>query len=183
MSRTVRMYGKYKPIERIDDAGLRFKTCKFCGTEKFIVDFPKNGVGKNGEYLYRDDCKTCYNIRRRENKAKKVHTDFIGSQKRRGEALPELSHQEWKECLIYFGGECAYCGCTTRKGQRLTKDHLEPISQGGRTVQGNIVPACASCNSSKGSDEWRTWYMKQPFFSQDRMNAIFKWRTIMQQVD
>lgn len=183
MSRTKRMSGKFDATERTTAAGLRVKTCTFCGEEKPIGDFPKNGVDEFGDYRYRDDCKTCYNIRRRENRTKKKHTDFIGGQKRRGEENPDFTHQEWKECLIFFSGECAYCGGTPRKGQRLTRDHLEPVSHGGRTIQSNIVPACGSCNSSKGAEDFRDWFMKQPFFSQERLNRIFKWRTIIRQLE
>lgn len=183
MSRTKRMKGKYDPSVLYSDGVPCMKVCSFCGHTKLISEFPKNGVDKDGNPLYRDDCKVCYNIRRRENRAKKKHTDFIGGQKRRGEETPDFSHQEWKECLIFFQGECAYCGATPRKGQRLTRDHLEPISSGGRTIQSNIVPACASCNSSKGAEDFREWFMKQPFFSQERLNRIFKWRTIIRQVE
>lgn len=183
MSRTLRMRGQFESTTRRDAYGAIHKVCAFCGEEKPITDFPKNGVDSLGHTRYRDDCKTCYNIRRRENRTKKKHTDFIGSQKRRGEDNPDFTHQEWKECLIFFGGECAYCGGTPRKGQRLTRDHLEPVSVGGRTIQSNIVPACASCNSSKGAEEFKHWYMKQSFFSQERLNRIFKWRTIMRLVE
>ena len=183
MSRTKRMRGKYEPLTRTDTHGNTIKVCTFCGEEKLIGDFPKNGVDAEGNYKYRDDCKTCYNIRRRENRTKKKHSDFIGGQKRRGEENPEYTHQEWKEALIFFRGECAYCGGTPRKGQRLTRDHLEPISLGGRTIQSNIVPACQSCNSSKGAEDFKDWFMKQPFFSQERLNRIFKWRTIIRQVE
>lgn len=90
-----------------------------------------------------------------------------------------FSHQQWKEVVIYFGGECAYCGRTMHKGERLTKDHLQPRSLGGATSQDNIVPACSCCNAAKGDKEWRDWFMNQPFFSQERMNRIFKWRSII----
>ena len=65
----------------------------------------------------------------------------------------------------------------------MTRDHLEPVSEGGRTIQSNIVPACQSCNSSKGAEDFKDWFMKQPFFSQERLNRIFKWRTIIRQVE
>lgn len=181
--RTTRMRGKYDSVTTIDDGEIVGKVCTFCGEYKIIEEFPKNGVDSEGNTRYRDDCKTCYNIRRRENRTKKKHSDFIGGQKRRGEENPDFTHQEWKECLIFFAGECAYCGGTPRKGQRLTRDHLDPISGGGRTIQSNIVPACASCNSSKGAEDWREWFMKQSFFSQERMNRIFRWRTIMRQLE
>ena len=178
MSKAKRMRGTYEP-ELFDDG----KRCVFCGIVKPFDNFPKNGVDAEGNTKYRDDCKVCYNIRRKENRTKKKHTDFIGGQKRRGEENPDFSHQEWKEAVIYFQGECAYCGCTPRKGQRLTRDHLEPVSTGGRTIQSNIVPACGSCNSSKGAEDFKDWYMKQPFFSQERLNRIFKWRTMIRMVE
>lgn len=180
---TKRMYGTYQSETFVKD-GVTYRTCIFCGETKPIVDFPRNGLTFDNQPAYRQDCKVCYNVRRRANNSRnrKYHSDFIGSQKRRGEEEPAFTHQEWKECLIFFGGECAYCGCTPRKNQRLTRDHLNPISNGGRTVQSNIVPACGSCNSSKGAEDFRVWFMKQPFFSQERLNKIFKWRTIIRLV-
>jgi hypothetical protein len=150
------------------------RRCTFCGVIKPLDDFYGDGPGKK-----RLDCKTCYNIRRKENRNTKRHSDFIGGQKRRSDAEITFSHQEWKECLIFFGGSCAYCGATTRRNKFMTKDHLIPVANGGKTVAGNIVPGCSCCNGSKGSKEWREWFMAQEFFSQDRMNRIFQWRTIM----
>lgn len=174
MSKTERMHRKYTPTIVGDK-----KVCCFCGRLLPLSDFYKNGVDDTGRQIYRDDCKTCYSIRRRENAAKKRHSDFIGSSKRRGEANVEYTHQQWKEAVIYFNGTCAYCGCTMRKNEHLTKDHLIPISKGGTTTQDNIVPACSRCNSSKKDSEWHDWFMKQPFFSQERMNKIFRWRAII----
>ena len=178
-----RMKGTYPTYCRVDANGnITAKVCTFCGELKSISMFAKNGTNADGSIKYRDDCKVCYNIRRRENAAKKKHSDFVGSMKRRGEASVKYTHQQWKETVIFFGGECAYCGCTPRKGERLTRDHLVPVRDGGQTTQENIVPACSSCNSSKGASEWREWFMKQPFFSQERMNKIFKWRSIMRMI-
>lgn len=176
MSRkTKRMYGAYESIDLPNGE----RVCRFCGKAKPLSEFGRNGTDADGKPLYRYDCKVCYNVRRKENKAKKSHSDFIGSMKRRGESDLSYSHQQWKETVIFFGGECAYCGRTMKKGERLTRDHLVPVAEGGETTQSNVVPACGSCNSSKGKEEWREWFMRQPFFSQERMNRIFKWRSIM----
>lgn len=46
------------------------------------------------------------------------------------------------------GGICYYCrrrvGATA-----LTMDHLVPLGRGGRSVRGNVVPACKDCNTRK----------------------------------
>lgn len=178
-----RMRGAYVSTDTSKPNGETYRVCRFCGVAKPLDQFSRNGRDEFGKVLYRHDCKVCYNVRRKENKLKKSHSDFIGSMKRRGESNVSYTHQEWKETVIFFGGECCYCGRTMRKGERLTRDHLEPVSEGGTSTQDNIVPACSSCNSSKGASEWREWYMKQPFFSQERMNKIFKWRNIIRQLE
>lgn len=45
-------------------------------------------------------------------------------------------------------GICHYCGRKFRPAE-LTMDHIVPIARGGRSVPGNIVPACKECNSKK----------------------------------
>ena len=45
-------------------------------------------------------------------------------------------------------GICFYCGGKFRVDE-LTMDHLIPLARGGRSVRGNIVPACKDCNSRK----------------------------------
>lgn len=45
-------------------------------------------------------------------------------------------------------GLCHYCGKKFKVAE-LTMDHLIPIVRGGRTVEGNVVPACKDCNSKK----------------------------------
>lgn len=176
--RTKRMYGLHTPIDTVLNGEL-VRKCRFCGEFKPLSAFSRNGYDETGAVQHRHDCKVCYNVRRKENKAKKSHSDFIGSMKRRGESNLSYTHEQWKQTVIYFGGACAYCGRTMKKGERLTRDHLVPVAEGGETSQANVVPACGSCNSSKGKEEWREWFMQQPFFSQDRMNKIFKWRSIM----
>lgn len=57
-----------------------------------------------------------------------------------------INFEEWQLTLNAFGNRCAYCG---KKADPITQDHFVPVTAGGLTVLGNIVPACASCNSSK----------------------------------
>lgn len=49
---------------------------------------------------------------------------------------------------------CFYCGSSNK----LTMDHIIPVVRGGRHSVGNLLTACKSCNSQKGSktiQEWR----------------------------
>jgi 5-methylcytosine-specific restriction enzyme A len=45
-------------------------------------------------------------------------------------------------------GICYYCK-KKFKAIELTMDHLIPISRGGESRRGNIVPACKPCNNKK----------------------------------
>ena len=44
---------------------------------------------------------------------------------------------------------CLYCGGEFAEGQ-LTRDHVVPLSHGGRDVWSNVVSACKACNTRKG---------------------------------
>lgn len=42
---------------------------------------------------------------------------------------------------------CRYCGCDCKGYEHV--DHVIPYSQGGRTIESNLVCACAPCNRKK----------------------------------
>jgi 5-methylcytosine-specific restriction endonuclease McrA len=72
---------------------------------------------------------------------------------RKAGILP-VTGRDWSRVQQRFNHCCAYCG----QRAKLTQDHVVPISRGGWHAIGNIVPACGSCNSSKGNRllvEWR----------------------------
>ena len=99
----------------------------------------------------------------------------IYCQKRRSlkDSLPNsLTVDEWNESIEYFNNECAYCGCDT---EMLHQDHVIPISKGGGYIKSNIIPACPSCNFSKNRADMETWYKKQTFFLQSRLDMIHLW--------
>jgi 5-methylcytosine-specific restriction endonuclease McrA len=47
------------------------------------------------------------------------------------------------------GNLCMYCAQQFRTSD-LTRDHITPLSQGGRDVWTNVVAACRRCNNHKG---------------------------------
>ena len=62
--------------------------------------------------------------------------------------INDLTAAQWERIKTAYGYKCVYCG---RKMERLTQDHITPISKGGSHTVSNIVPACRSCNSKKGT--------------------------------
>lgn len=54
--------------------------------------------------------------------------------------------QWWKRKRA--SGICHYCGRKFKPAE-LTMDHLIPIVRGGKSVHGNLVPACKECNNKK----------------------------------
>ena len=59
----------------------------------------------------------------------------------------ELRQSQWWKNEI-DRGICHYCG-EKFKSSELTMDHVVPISRGGKSTKGNIVPSCKECNNKK----------------------------------
>ncbi len=73
-----------------------------------------------------------------------VDDTFIKREKAKARELRDS--QWWKRKRA--AGICYYCGGKF-KVTELTMDHLIPIVRGGRSVPGNLVPACKECNNKK----------------------------------
>lgn len=58
------------------------------------------------------------------------------------------TEEEWRGLLV-FCGKCVKC---KNPSDRLVKDHIQPIYQGGSDGIENLQPLCPGCNSSKGAD-------------------------------
>ncbi|MEN6440178.1 MAG: HNH endonuclease [Syntrophobacter sp.] len=66
--------------------------------------------------------------------------------KEKDKARELRNSQWWKRQLAK--GCCYYCSRRFPPAE-LTMDHIVPIVRGGRSVRGNIVPACKDCNNKK----------------------------------
>jgi 5-methylcytosine-specific restriction endonuclease McrA len=74
--------------------------------------------------------------------------DLDGAELRRQRQLArELRQSQWWKRRI-ARGVCHWCGRPTPPGE-LTMDHIVPLARGGRSVKGNVVPACKQCNNNK----------------------------------
>jgi len=59
--------------------------------------------------------------------------------------IPPLSNRELFHRDRHI---CAYCA-REFASQKLTRDHIKPVSQGGRDTWMNVVTACRPCNQTK----------------------------------
>jgi hypothetical protein len=74
-----------------------------------------------------------------------------------GFARRAFGSREMEQVIEFFGGHpatCVYCGVASP--QRW--DHLVPVRDGGETVMGNMVPACAHCDDSKQDSSLAEWW-------------------------
>jgi len=81
-----------------------------------------------------------------------------------------LTPEDWARCKEYFNNRCAYCG----KEAELTLDHFIPVSKMGELSINNSIPACLSCNSSKGAQLFDIWYPKQEFYDKKREKTLLE---------
>jgi 5-methylcytosine-specific restriction endonuclease McrA len=146
-----------------------YKTCHWCGKRKVLEDYHRRTSAKDGRQKY---CKTCrgaistelaktpvakakrseyaktYLNRNREKSRERVRS-------RRARKITNSLVVSVKEAKRIYSSQCFYCG---NSGGEM--DHVLPLSRGGLHSVGNLVPACRSCNASKGAKtimEWRLW--------------------------
>lgn len=67
----------------------------------------------------------------------------------RGDYTPPLNNQTLFKRDAHL---CLYCGMRF-PSQQLSRDHIRPLSQGGRDTWMNVVTACRRCNNLKA---WKT---------------------------
>jgi 5-methylcytosine-specific restriction endonuclease McrA len=70
--------------------------------------------------------------------------------RRQNVSVNDFTAVQWKTMKAHYKHRCVYCG---KKPQRLTMDHITPISKGGSHTMHNIVPSCIHCNSRKRTGE------------------------------
>lgn len=83
------------------------------------------------------------------------------------------ARRKWRQSIKEkWNYQCAYCGSE----KNLTLDHITPRSKGGSDRVTNVLCACQECNISKGHRTWYDWYLKQNFFTTERLSDIIEWQ-------
>ena len=82
--------------------------------------------------------------------------------KYRQRTIPPLTN---RELFLRDAHMCMYCGNELHESE-LTRDHVTPISRGGKDRWSNVVTACRNCNTRKGNrkpEEARMPLLAVPF--------------------
>lgn len=66
------------------------------------------------------------------------------------QSQPRITNAEWQSLIDVWENKCAYCEVFV---DNPTQDHIVPLIKGGQHTMDNILPACTSCNLSKGSKD------------------------------
>ena len=184
------------------------KECNKCGELKIGSEY---GARKTsvGNYNLRSSCKCCQkmadkqyykeNVEKRKEylkenaeKIKEYRKEYLqtpagkevfarGNHKRRALKAKNggsYTSEQWKICLEYFDNRCAYTGEVL---DSLEIEHILALSKGGTSYIWNLCPSNKAPNRSKNNKDLETWYRKQEYFSEERLEKIYKWQEFAKQ--
>lgn len=77
-------------------------------------------------------------------RGRQLRSQRLSEARKKGTHTPE----QWA-WLVSHCGRCVRCGA---EGERLVKDHIKPLYQGGSDGMENLQPLCRRCNASKGPE-------------------------------
>ncbi len=135
------LYRKPHLIKRYDKHFC--STVCYAGYRKEVLPFYQQpsykGVRQQG------DTKQVYHKRYCKNNPENI--SHLKARRYAREKSASGSHTlgEWNELKAKHNHKCAYCG----EEKKLTKDHIIPLSEGGKDYINNIQPLCRNCNSKK----------------------------------
>ena len=87
-----------------------------------------------------------------------------------------IDKDQWYEMMEFFDWKCAYSGeYIGGDSKDRTIDHIIPLNKGGNNSIWNCVPMHHTYNSGKKDKDMLDWYIKQSFYSEERLNRIYEW--------
>ena len=87
-----------------------------------------------------------------------------------------ITKEQWYEMMDFFDWKCAYSGeYIGGNSKNRTIDHIVSLDKNGEHEIWNCVPMYANYNSGKRNKNMEEWYIKQDFYSEERLNKIYEW--------
>lgn len=140
---------KYREANK-DKVSLYYAKWRTKNKERILLNERKNYLANKERYdSYRAEW-------RKENRLKWNSYRRARDVRKKQNGIFLILNKEFKKLNNQL---CFYCG----SNQNLTIDHIIPVARGGRHSIGNILVACKTCNSQKGSktiQEWRKLQLK-----------------------
>ena len=90
---------------------------------------------------------------------------------RKRSSFHHYEESDWVYALNFFSHSCAYCGGK----EKMEQEHIVPVSKGGPYIASNIIPACRSCNASKGDEDLEMWYRSHKSFNCERLEKVYEY--------
>lgn len=133
---------------RNPERAAELKKLWYAANKKKVDDRVRSWVSANRERT-REMAKSAYH--RNIEKARASARERMRRRRLRQEkGLRGLSTAEravWHEILERFDYRCAYC---LERADRLEREHVTAVANGGGGEPENLVPACRTCNARKG---------------------------------
>jgi len=128
-----------------------------------IIAFKRRMKFEENPELYLSK-RRAYFIENRE----KIRFYHHGRRVRIRELPSTLTISQWDSIKLSFDNKCCYCG----ESKPLAQEHFLPVIRDGEYSHNNILCACQSCNSSKGTKSFFEWYPKFKHYSKRRERKI-----------
>lgn len=171
------------------------KECRAIYKRKHYLENEERLIQEKKEYYYANRellnyKKKIYRMNNKE-KLRDIHRRYRQNNKEVGrrncnarrarikKLISDFTVEEWLNALEYFDNKCAYCRCEGSENESLQQEHVIPVSKGGDYTKNNIIPACKSCNSSKGGNDMSVWFKKQSFYNESNYQNIISYLEMM----
>lgn len=153
---------------------MKLQMCSVCGVVKPVSEFYEQSYTGRPS----GQCKQCTLIKRKAQRQKSKTSRFAARERVRslGDTC-EYTNEDWLAAMLHFRGRCCYCGKVEgrAKDAHFDREHLVPLSRGGKAERSNIAPACRKCNRGRGNLPLFTWFRAQEFWTAEREKRLVDW--------
>lgn len=178
---------KQKEYREANKMTISQKMKEYCRDNKEAVAERKRVYYKDNKQYFKDKREEYYNCNKeaiaKYNKEYFKTPQGREAKRRAGHKRRALKQQnggsytssQWEECKQFFNNECAY------SGQPITLDnshieHIVPLSKGGASYIWNLCTSLDRVNKSKNNSDMEEWYRKQEYFTEKRLEKIYRWQ-------
>lgn len=177
---------KYGVSSRCRECDRKYYKKYYGSNKEKIIETNKEYYKDNKEKIYKKTRQYAIDNKEKTNeykrKYKKNNPDkvFNNSIKRRLNEETQgngITKEQWYEMMGFFNWKCAYSGeYIGGDNDNRTIDHIVSLNNDGEHEIWNCVPMYQPYNSGKRDRNMLEWYLKQEYFSIEKLTKIYEWR-------